>query len=497
MIVRKGVWSLALLICFISSSTEAPAQSCAPPSDWRNISLLPTNGDAGANIKITLQADKTDLAPGDKILLTFQADRECYLSIMNVGTSGKIVRLWPNSYSGADNRISAHTPRQFPAPEDGFVYRIGGPPGVERIVAYATSEKGKILDEAEFQQMGQSGFKQFRGSSKDLAVVFQDRTERLSGNVRWGSAQINLCVGAGASPAGNPAPAPAPVRENPDPGEGPKSLYCVAVGVSLGKLKYCEDDTRKFVDLFQAKMGLKQENTRLLLAREANHSGFTDALRWLAAATKPQDSVIIYFNGHGASLPDQPPLDEADGRDEAFVLYHVEGPRLSWREALKRKHLMLDDDFNRMVKKIPARGKILIADSCHSGTISKEAVESDELVSKFYPLLDPDTGQEMPSLKTKAVPVNYGNDNEACMAACLDNQSSYESPRLKSSVFTHYLLEAIKSGAPDLRTAFESAKAGTLKYCAEASRKGRQRALTQTPNLTDPHGMTQLLGFSR
>jgi uncharacterized caspase-like protein len=158
---------------------------------------------------------------------------------------------------------------------------------------------------------------------------------------------------------------------------------------------------------------------------------------------------------------------------------------------------MVDDEFNRLFKKIPARTKLLIADCCHSGTISKEAVESDELVSKFYPLLDPDTGEELPSLKTKAVPVNYGNDDETCMAACLDNQSSYESPSLKSSVFTYHLLEAIKSGAPDMRAAFESARAGTLKYCAEASRKGRQRALSQTPNLTDPHGLTPLLGFSK
>jgi hypothetical protein len=496
MLTFKWLWPVLAVLCVTSFPTWSTAGSCTPPSDWRNISVLPTNGDAGTNIKINLQVDKTTVASGDRIVLTFQADLECYLTIMNIGTSGTVIRLWPNTYTGVDNRIPAGTPRQFPDSAAGFIYKIGGPPGVERIMAYATSEKDKILGEDEFKRLGQTGFGQFKGNSKDLAVVFQNNTQRLAGNVKWGTAQVNLCISPGSQPT--PSTTVEPVRPASGEGDSPKKLYCLAVGVSLGKLKYCEDDTRKFVGVMKRKLGIQEADVRTLLAREATHNGFSEGMKWLAAQTRPQDAAIIYFNGHGASVPDQPPADEVDKRDEAFVLYHSDDRKYSWREALNKKFIMLDDEFNVLMKKIPARYKVLIADSCHSGTLSKEAnTESEELVSKYYPLLDPDTGEELKTFKAKAAPVNYGNDNEACMAACLDNQSSYESPRLKSSVFTYYFLGAISDGAVDLRKAFEKARASTIKYCEEASRKGRNPGLVQTPSLTDPHGLSEFLTFQR
>jgi hypothetical protein len=496
MLTSKWLWALLAVSCLISSPVQSTAGSCTSPSDWRNINVLSTNGDAGTNIKIRLQADKSEVVPGDRIVLTFQADQACYLTIMNIGTSGKVIRLWPNNYTAVDNRIPANTPRQFPDSGAGFVYKIGGPAGVERIMAYATSEKDKILGEDEFMRLGQTGFGQFKGNSKDLAVVFQNNAQSLAGNVKWGTTQVNLCIGP--EPQHTPSARIEPVMQTPGDGDSPKKLYCLAVGVSLGKLKYCEDDTRKLVDVMKGKLGIQEADVRTLLGREATHAGFSEGMKWLAANTRPQDSAIIYFNGHGASVPDQPPLDEIDGRDEAFVLFHADNKRYSWREALNKKFIMLDDEFNVLMKRIPARYKVLIADACHSGTLSKEAgADDEELVSKYYPLLDPDTGEELKTFKAKSAPVSYGSDNEACVAACLDNQSSYESPRLKSSVFTYYLLGAIRNGATDLRRAFEEAKTGTIKYCAEASRKGRNPGLVQTPSLTDPHGLSEFLTFHR
>jgi hypothetical protein len=494
--VRKPLISaLMLFTAILVPVPQAVAASCANPSDWQNINVLPTNGDAGTNIRIKLEVDKTEVVPGDRISLTFQADQECHLTIMNLGTSGRIVRLWPNSYSQGENRIPAHSPRKFPGPDDNFAYKIGGPTGVERIIAYATSEKGKILSEEEFGALQGTAFKQFKGSSKDLAVVFQNQSQALPQTVKWGSAQVNLCIGGAGQPTPTSVATPPPQR--PDEGQAEKNLYCVAVGVSTGKLKYCEDDARRFVSVMKSKLGIQDSNVQMLLGPEATYDGFVKALNWVGSRARPEDSAIIYFNGHGTQLPDQPPLDEVDGRDEAFVLYHRDDRKYSWREALRKKFLMLDDEFNILMKKIPARNKILIADCCHSGTISKELQpDPKELVPKYYPLVEPDTGKELPSLKSKAVPVNYGNDNEACMASCLDNESSYESPGLKSSVFTHHLLKAIEKGSLDLQTAFLNAREETINYCQEAAVKGKQQ-LSQTPSLTDPHGLVKIVIFPK
>ena len=63
--------------------------------------------------------------------------------------------------AGQDNRIDPNSPRKFPASGDKFKFRIAGPDGTERLIAYATSEKGKILSEQEFEQLKDTGFKKY------------------------------------------------------------------------------------------------------------------------------------------------------------------------------------------------------------------------------------------------------------------------------------------------------------------------------------------------
>lgn len=457
-------------------------QDCSQAKDWKDIYILPTNPRPDSNIKISLNADKKEVQPGDLISLTFQADRDCYLSIMDMGTSGRIVRLWPNDYSKGENKVQANVPRTFPGQQDGFRYRIAGPSGVERIIAYATSERGKILSEQEFQQLQNTAFKQFVGGAKDLAIEFQRSADSLPPSVSWGTTQINVCIGSG--------PPPEPLSA------GPKETYVLALGVPTGKLKWSKRDAQRFVDTLIQKMGVKESNVRLVLGSEATYDGFVSGMEWLASKAQPEDTAVVYFSGHGSQVPDQPPLDEADGLDECFVVWHTQKPS-NWREALAQKALLVDDDFNILMKKISARKKILVADTCHSGTINKEAgLEVGDFVSKYYPLRDPDTGKEMWPLKAKSAPTNYGNDNEALLSACLDNESALESPSLRASVFTEYLIRAINEGSSDLEQAFETAKKKVVKYVEEGMRRNNKIG-AQTPYLTDPHGLVKTIRFGK
>ena len=229
--------------------------------DWKDIYILPTNPNPQNNIKITLSAEKQPLKPGDELNLTFTADRECYLTLMDIGTSGKILRLWPNDYSGQDNRIDPNSPRSFPSPGDKFRYRIAGPDGTERLIAYATSEKGKILSEQEFQQLKNTGFKEYPGGAKDLAIQFQRRADNLGSNISWGTAQANVSIAsASASPT------------RPDPRQGPppdvpasSTLYMISLGAQTGKLKYTNRNVQRIAETLQTKLGIEKSNMRLMI----------------------------------------------------------------------------------------------------------------------------------------------------------------------------------------------------------------------------------------
>lgn len=478
LIALIGVVALTLTLVTIQSH----GQDSGVTKDWKDIYILPTNPNPQSNIKLTLTADKQVAKPGDDLTLTFSADRECYLTLMDLGTSGRIIRLWPNDYSARDNRIEANVPRSFPGPGDNFKFRIGGPDGVERLIAYATSERGKILSEQEFQQLQNTGFQQYIGGAKDLASQFQKAAESLANNISWGTAQVNIRIGTGSPPIG----------ETP----APSKLHLLAVGADTGGLKFCKRDVQRIADTLRIKSGLQESNTRLLMGADASYQSFNSGIQWLASVTQPEDTVVVYFSGHGSSIPDRHPIDEADGRDELIVLYPGAQKGMSTEAMINQKILVVDDEINSLVKKIPARKKILIVDSCHSGTVSKEmGLQVEDLVSRYQPLVDPVTGQEDWSLGQKAASPNYGNDNEGLLAACMDNESSYESKSFEGGVFTYYLIEAINQGSPDLEQAFNKAKESVARWVRERSKPGKP--ISQTPSLTDPHGLSKSVRFTR
>ncbi len=70
------------------------------------------------------------------------------------------------------------------------------------------------------------------------------------------------------------------------------------------------------------------------------------------------DILIVYYSGHGTSISDRDG-DEIDGKDEALVLSN----------GMQNEYL-IDDAFNLYLNSIQAR-KLIIIDSCHSGTIYK------------------------------------------------------------------------------------------------------------------------------
>jgi len=433
--------------------------------DWKDIYILPTNPNPQNNIKLTLSAEKQSLKPGDELKITFAADRECYLTLMDMGTSGKILRIWPNDYSGQDNRIDPNSPRSFPGPGDKFRYRIAGPDGTERLIAYATSEKGKILSEQEFLKFKDTGFKEYPGSAKDLAIHFQRSSEALGSNISWGTAQVNVCIGSG----------PPPVVENTQTSK----VYLLAIA-GHGKFddRPYDNTVDRIAETLQSKAGVQQSNIRMFKEPESDYKGFSSGMQWLASSAQPEDTVVIYFSGHGGNLKGEGYL----------VLYPGHQKRMSLQEHFRKKICLTKNEFGEFIKKIPARKKILIVDSCHSRAITKGMQTDDgELISDYWPW---DESKEEWTLSDKSSPPNYGNDHEALLASARKHESSASHKRLNGGIFTFFLVQAINQGSPNLEEAFNTSTKGTLEFWRNVLKKQ-----PPTPCLVDPHGVTRDFRF--
>ena len=98
---------------------ELGVDKSASKSGSRDINFIPTA--SGDNFKV-----------GDKININFKVSKPSYLTLLNIGTSGKLTILFPNKiYS--NNFIEADKRYEIPGNDYGFEYQLQGPAGKEKL----------------------------------------------------------------------------------------------------------------------------------------------------------------------------------------------------------------------------------------------------------------------------------------------------------------------------------------------------------------------------
>lgn len=95
----------------------------------------------------------------------------------------------------------------------------------------------------------------------------------------------------------------------------------------------------------------------LLLDGEASATALLVALNGAAQTLTAGDALLLTYAGHGAQVPDTSG-DEADGKDETWVLYD---------------RMLLDDELYAAFARFTNGVRVLlISDSCHSGTVARK-----------------------------------------------------------------------------------------------------------------------------
>ncbi len=92
-------------------------------------------GHSPFNIKVW--ADRENYEIGDHVVFYVKAERDCYLTLINAGSSGNITIIFPNPFHKS-NFIKAGKTYVIPGPDYGFNFDLLGPPGQERVKAIAT-----------------------------------------------------------------------------------------------------------------------------------------------------------------------------------------------------------------------------------------------------------------------------------------------------------------------------------------------------------------------
>ena len=265
-------------------------------------------------------------------------------------------------------------------------------------------------------------------------------------------------------------------------------------------LKGPDNDVQMMRELLLTKFGFAPEGIRTLIDAEATKANIVRALKQIGSKAKADDTVFIYYSGHGSQVPDRNG-DESDGRDEVLCPADVR-PGSPGAE-------ITDDELNRLFGRIQATDITVVFDACHAGTgtrnLSFEAPSSPQqlehrVIDLGYP--EPEGGARALSFEEEepdgmdlfveeapddaAAPaggtrsLTGGGRQFTLIASCAPSETSastmfYEGlTRFWSGVLTYNLVKALKKA--DGETTYEDLMSSVLRDVKKVNR-------SQTPQV--------------
>ena len=108
----------------------------------KNQHLPVAASDRAAPLRVRVWTDKNVYRVGDSLKVHFQANRDCYLYLYHQAAGGRLSLIFPNRL-GRMNMVDGGRTYTVPGPEHAFDLVVTPPPGVEKIMALATTEPEK------------------------------------------------------------------------------------------------------------------------------------------------------------------------------------------------------------------------------------------------------------------------------------------------------------------------------------------------------------------
>ncbi|MFL5494530.1 MAG: caspase domain-containing protein, partial [Gemmatimonadales bacterium] len=258
------------------------------------------------------------------------------------------------------------------------------------------------------------------------------------------------------------------------PISGSRTKRALLIGIDkypkLTQLEGCVNDVQLMRSVLQETFGFLPENITLLADDQAPRDAILAALDKLVDDTGPGDIVVVHYAGHGSQMTDREG-DEPDGLDETIMSFDSEG-----RWGVNRD--ITDDEIHLRLAKLGAKTSYitLIFDSCHSGTITRDAfgvrsrsIEPDTRpVSELPPSPLSTADRELLSARESGpsgwMPLA---EQYVLLAGCRDEETSYEyrPPEGKGEIvhgaLTYFLSEELRRATAGMsyRDLFERAAA--------------------------------------
>ena len=296
---------------------------------------------------------------GDELRIQFMAERDAQLYLLYHQANGKTLLLFPNP-AQRESRVLAKQPVVIPGEGSRFKFRVQPPFGDEVLQVIASLKPVTELDE-------------LLAKAKQAPEVSSDLIKRLQERLSQDESTWTEHRGRIRTVEKSDAPVPQPLAGR--------------AGVFVGVGRYPElgaaashEELRRSAEAFHSVMlkdgALDKERTRLLLDDAATRDAIERSItEWLASASKPGDTVVVYFSGHLRQLPAAPP-GAAKRPNHAFALLPADfkpgAAELPESEqlALQEKSRLDETALLRWLSELQGRQIVLILDTVELPSVS-------------------------------------------------------------------------------------------------------------------------------
>lgn len=312
-----------------------------------NLAPIPINTNPDVNLAITIKGNQYTYQLGDQMSFQVIADKDGYITLWDIGTSGKITRIFPNQFSDENFYVKAGSDTSIGGESTQFVFEVTGKTGSNDVYAIWSE---KIED-----QPKEGTFNDILTFSKNMIRVMP-KTQKS-----WASKKITFDI-IDKQQQVEEKEKILPTSKRPYIFNHSGKVYVVAMGANTSDLQQANRDAEKFIAQLAQHFTAKQYNPILL--PNVTKKQFIENLEDLSSYITPDDMVFIYFSGHGVLVKDDN-NDEKGGNDAAFVTTNI------GQGGLTNDTIIRDDLFAGLINRLNTKKIISVIDACHSGGLSK------------------------------------------------------------------------------------------------------------------------------
>jgi hypothetical protein len=467
---------LLIFVAIRSSASGVRAEAQEPPPGTRpGIDRIGSNSQQAFLVRADVNHATRDYRQGDTLFVRVASEVDAYIYVLYQQADGQAFQIFPNRHQ-ADNRIRARQTAEIPAKDDAFRWSVGPPFGDEIVKVIASKRPIQVLSDPALRQdqFNAVAARQLKGIELELGA--EPPAEWAEHEVRIHTYERGHDL---ASPNARRYAVFFGVGEYEFNAEYELSVH------SLLNLATAHRNAKGLAEVLR-EVGQLSEH-RIFTNEEASRDHIQQAVtHWLPAVSRPGDTVIIFFSGHGLQIPDDNG-DEADGKDEVICPYDQMTADIAGR-LLKRGKLEVnlahrleallghakqvlqttgseeqaaasivrqtgisDDEFGVWLQKLDGRQVIVVLNACNSGGFAQvEKGTVDPGREGRFDFLD----RECTRLK------DLGQSETALLTACSAQESSLMRLEHDYSVMPYYLIELLRTarGPVDLVRSHE--------YCA-------------------------------